>query len=462
MTDRMGFIVMDEIFDTWEFNKTDNDFHLIFPDWHEPDLRAFIRRDRNHPSIIAWSYGNEVAEQTTNETGAALSRYLKEIVAEEDPSRLSTASVNAVGPEYLFPGTLDIISLNYRGAGIRDLNPYSALNGTRTHPQYSDFHSAYPEKMIWSTESSDTLSTRGTFIFPVVSTSLGAPVNDSSGGNEAQMIVSDSGLYTSDFGQSPDRSFLEQDKNPYVAGEFVWTGWDYIGEPTPYYTARSSYSGIIDLAGFKKDRFYEYQAHWRPDLEMAHLLPHWNWPERVGMVTPVHVFTSGDEAELFVNGKSQGRNARGQFEYRIRWDEVVYHPGEISVVAFKNGKHWANATRRTTDEASRLRMTADRNAIDFDGRDLSFLTVEIVDERGDVVPTAQNTVSFSVSGPGEIVGTDNGFPGDFTPFPSTERDAFNGLALAVIKAKPGSQGTITVSAHAVGLHDGEVTLHRVR
>ena len=460
LTDWMGFVVMDEIFDTWEYNKTDNDFHLIFPEWHEPDLRAFIRRDRNHPSIVAWSYGNEVIDQTLNDTGPALSLRLKEILQEEDASRYSTASVNAVGPEYPFPGTLDIISLNYRGAGIRDTNPYSGLNGTTVAPQYGPYHEFYPEKLIWSTESASTLSSRGTFLFPVIDTSLGAPVNDSSGGNEAERIVSDTALYTADFGQSPDRSFLEQDRNPYVAGEFVWTGWDYLGEPTPYYEARSSYFGIIDLAGFKKERFYEYQARWRPELPMAHLLPHWNWEgEREGKVTPVHVFTSGDEAELFVNGESQGRKTKGEFEYRIRWDEVIYQPGEIHVQAYKNGKEWATSTRRTTGSPASLRMTPDRSSIAYDGLDLSFLTVEVVDAGGDVVPTANNTIAFSVTaGPGEIVGTDNGFQADFYPLTEPERSAFNGLALGIVKAKAAGRGAITVSATAEGLKGSEVML----
>lgn len=458
LTDRMGLMVLDEIFDSWNYNKTDNDFHLIFEDWHEPDARAFVRRDRNHPSIIAWSYGNEVHEQETNRTGAETSLMLKRIVNEEDPTRPSTASVNAVGPDRLFPGTLDIISLNYRGAGIRDTNPYSGINGTSTPPQYTSFHDAYPDRIIWSTESASTLSTRGTYLFPVIDSSLGAPINDSSGGDEAKMIVSDTGLYTADYGQSPDRSFLEQDKNPYVAGEFVWTGWDYIGEPTPYYTARSSYSGIIDLAGFRKDRFFEYQARWRAELPMAHVLPHWNWPGREGLVTPVHVFTSGDEAELFLNGRSQGRKTKGKLEYRLRWDEVVYEAGAISVTAYKNGVQWATATRKTAGEAAGLRMSADRDAIAYDGLDLSFLTVEVVDKEGIVVPTANETISFSVLGPGSIVGTDNGFPGDFSVFPALERRTFNGLALAIVKAISGSSGSITVSASADGLKATEVTL----
>ena len=453
----MGFLVIDEIFDTWTMNKTDNDFHLIFNDWHEADLRAFIRRDRNHPSIIAWSYGNEVAEQTMNVTGASLSKRLKQIVYEEDPTRLSTASINAVNPEYAFGGTVDIVSLNYRGAGIRDTNPYSGLEGITTQPEYPAWHAAYPDKMILSSESASTVSTRGSYIFPVADANS-APVNDSSGGDETVMEVSDYSLYTADFGASPDKTWEALDRSPYVAGEFVWTGFDYIGEPTPYYTARSSYSGMIDTAGFFKDRAYLYQSRWRPDLPMAHILPHWNWPDRLDKITPVHVFSSGDEAELFVNGQSQGRKRKGEYEYRFRWKNILYHPGEVKVVTYKNGEEWATASRQTTGPAAGLRMTADRTTIAPDGLDLSFLTVEIVDEMGDVVPEANNTIALEVtSGPGQVVGTDNGFPGDFVPLSQSTRSAFNGMALGIVRAT--GAGSIRISASSVGLESAEVVLN---
>src|SRR6185436_17754346 len=187
----------------------------------------------------------------------------------------------------------------------------------------------------------------GTFLFPVYN-GISAPVSDSTGGNSIKQEVSAYELYTAAFGTSPDKVFVSQDKHPYVAGEFVWSGWDYLGEPTPYYSARSSYCGIIDLAGFKKDRFYLYQSRWRPDLPMVHILPHWNWSDRVGLITPVHVFTSGDEAELFLNGRSLGKKTRNAFEYRLRWDDTKYEAGEIKVIAYKNGKKWAEQTIHTT------------------------------------------------------------------------------------------------------------------
>jgi beta-galactosidase len=249
---------------------------------------------------------------------------------------------------------------------------------------------------------------------------------------------------------------LEQDKHPYVAGQFVWTGFDYIGEPTPYDSSRSSYFGIIDLAGFKKDRFYLDQARWRPDLPMAHILPHWTWPERVGQVTPVHVFSAADEAELFVNGKSAGRLKRAPSTYRFRRDRVRYEPGDVHVVAYKNGTRWVVDTRKTAGAAAALSLRADRD-ISGDGYDLSYITAAVVDGTGSTVPRADNEITFSISGPGHIVSTDNGDLTDMTVFPSRTRRAFGGLALAIVRANRGPSGQIIVSATARGLR-GQVTL----
>ncbi|KAL2126242.1 hypothetical protein VTI74DRAFT_1344 [Chaetomium olivicolor] len=385
LADQMGFMVLDEIFDTWATLKTTNDFHTIFPDWHEPDLRSFIRRDRNHPSVIAWSFGNEIPEQGTA-AGGATAQTLRDIIREEDFTRQSTAAMNFASPGSAFANALDIIGLNYQGEG----------HGTSTQGTFPDFRKAYPNKLIWSSESSSALSTRGTYIFPVTSRN-NAIVGDGSGGNSSAMQVSAYELYATSWGSSPDKVFEAHDRNPYVAGEFVWTGWDYLGEPTPYDNARSSYFGIIDLAGFKKDRFYLYQARWNPEVPMAHILPHWTWPERVEQVTPVHVFSSGDEAELFVNGESKGRKKRGEYEYRFRWDDVVYQPGNVSVVVYKGGKRWAVDTKKTVGEAKGLKLTADRTTIRGDGYDLSFVTVAVVDGNGDTVPRANHAITFSVS-----------------------------------------------------------------
>ena len=458
LCDEMGFLVIDEIFDVWEQKKAPYDFHLIFPEWWEQDTRAFIRRDRNHPSVIMWSLGNEVGEQYTGEEGALIARRLHELAKEEDPTRPTTASMNYARPHMAMPPVMDVISLNYQGEGIRNAPAYNHLIGINTVPLYPAFHDKFPDKMIISSENAAALSSRGEFIFPVDS-GISAPVSDSAGSDPLNMQVSAYELYTAPFGSSADKVFGSLEKHPYVAGGFVWSGWDYLGEPTPFYLARSSYYGVIDLAGFKKERFYLYQSHWRQDHPMVHILPHWNWPERLGEATPVHVFTSGDEAELFLNGESLGRRQKGEYEYRLRWDDVIYEPGVLKAVAYKDGKFWAEEIVRTTGETAMLKARADRDQIQADGRDLSFITVELCDENGQRVPTAKNRVRFSIEGPGEIVATDNGNPYCMTAFPSPGREAFNGLILAIVKGRPDETGTITLKAEAGGLKETVVLIH---
>ncbi|KAI1373888.1 glycoside hydrolase family 2 protein [Hypoxylon crocopeplum] len=457
LADRFGFLVLDEIFDVWKQQKISDDYHVYFVDWHEPDLRTFIRRDRNHPSIMAWSFGNEIVEQTTS-SGGATARELHAIVKEEDPTRQLSSGINSAGATSEFAAAVDIPGLNYQGEG----------RGTSFASAYPSYHATFPGKVLWSTESSSAVSSRGTYLFPVTSANS-TNVGDGSGADSDTLIVSAYELYAVSWGSSPDKVFGMQDKFSYAAGEFVWTGWDYIGEPTPFDTeARSSYFGIIDLAGFKKDRFYLYQARWRPDLvriitfllvnPMAHILPHWTWPDRVGEVTPVHVFSAADEAELFVNGKSVGRQQRKASNYRIRWDNITYQPGELHVIAYKDGVKWAEDTVKTANGASALKLTADRTVISGDGHDLSFISVAVVDENGTTVPEATNAITFSISGPGEIVSTDNGNAADFTAFPSLRRDAFSGLALAVVRSEPESSGEIVIRAQATGLKGAEILL----
>jgi beta-galactosidase len=457
LTDRMGFLVMDEAFDVWERNKTPLDFHLIFPDWHEQDLRALVRRDRNNPSVMMWSIGNEVGEQYTAEAGAALAKRLYDIVKEEDSTRPITCAMNWAKPDIPLPSVLDVISLNYQGEGIRQSPEFEGTNRIRTAPQYEANHEKFPGKVILSSETASAFSSRGIYLFPVVEKNSDI-VRDGRGGDSKIRHVSSYELHAVDFGSSAEKVFGSIARHPFVAGEFVWTGWDYLGEPTPYYESRSSYCGIIDLAGFKKDRFYLYQAHWRPELPMAHILPHWNWPERVGEITPVHVFTSGDEAELFLNGKSLGRKKKMQYEYRLRWDEVKYEPGELKVVAYKSGKKWAENVVRTTGEPARLEVSIDRNKIRADGKDLAFITARVSDKNGLTVPRANHLIKFEIDGPGEIVATDNGDPTSFAPFASHEREAFNGLALVIIRSKKRESGLITVTAKSSGLKEARVVV----
>ncbi|WP_372382545.1 beta-galactosidase GalB [Xanthomonas sp. NCPPB 1068] len=443
LTDRMGLLVVDEVFDSWEMKKTPLDFHLVFPQWHEPDLRAMLRRDRNHPSVMLWSVGNEVGEQYTGQQGAAIARTLHAIVHEEDPTRPATVAMNYASPEMPLPAALDVISLNYQGEGIRDAPEFEGTERIRKPPQYPAFHARFPHKAILSSETASALSSRGVYLFPVTP-DTSAPVRDGRGGDSAVHQVSAYELHAVDFGSSADKVFSALDTHPYVAGEFVWTGFDYLGEPTPYYSSRSAYSGIFDLAGFPKDRYRLYQARWRPDVPMAHLLPHWTWPGREGQVTPVHVFTSGDEAELFVNGISQGRKRKGALQYRLRWDAVVYQPGELRVQAYKHGKPWADDRVLTAGPAARMQVSPDRSRIDGDGRDLSFVTVRLLDRDGRPAPTAGDRLRFRIEGPGELVATDNGDATNLESFASAQRNAFNGLCLAIVRATPGGRGTITL------------------
>lgn len=460
LCDRMGFLVIDEFSDTWTRAKKANGYAGLFDDWHDKDLRGMIRRDRNHPSVVMWSTGNEVAEQE-NPSGHAISRKLTAIVHDEDPTRpVTTGNDRPQAGTNGFAKTVDVFGYNYK-------------------PRlYRQFLEANPGVPLYGSETASAISSRGEYFFPVSD-------DKSQGKSDFQMSSYD--LYAPGWAMPPDVEFKGQDENPSVFGEFVWTGFDYLGEPTPYNSdatvllnysdpaararaeaelkalgkisvpSRSSYFGIVDLAGFPKDRYYIYQARWRPELRMAHLLPHWNWPERVGQVTPVHLYSSGDEAELFLNGVSQGRRKRGALEYRFRWDQVVYAPGELRAVVYRNGKRWAEDVVRTSGAAAGLALKADRSRLSG-AEDLAFVTLSVVDAKGETVPRAKNRVTFEIEGPGEIVATDNGDATDLEKFPSRSRRAFNGLALVIVRPVAGKKGTIRVRAVSEGLMGGEVTI----
>jgi beta-galactosidase len=461
LCDRMGLVVMDETFDCWVRGKRPGDYHLVYPDWHEKDVRMLVRRDRNHPCVVMWSIGNEINEQG-NASGHEVGRELAAIVHSEDTTRPVTAACNNTAAGYNgFQKVVDVFGYNYKPG------------------EYARFRATNTTEFLFGSETASCISSRGEYFFPV---------SDNKAGGKADFQMSSYDLYAPRWATPPDPEFKGQDANPFVAGEFVWTGFDYIGEPTPYDSdasnllnfsdpveraraeqelkelgkikvpSRSSYFGILDLAGFKKDRFYIYQAKWRPDFPMAHILPHWNWPERVGQVTPVHVYTSGDEAELFLNGKSLGRKKKGEFEYRLRWDDVVYQPGELKVVAYKNGKKWATDVMKTSGPAAKLALQADRAKIQADGKDLSYITLTVEDQKGLMSPRAKNLVHFDLAGPGEIVATDNGDATDLSLFQSHDRKAFNGLALVIVRAKPGLAGAITLTAHAKGLKDATLRI----
>ncbi|SPE62790.1 Glycoside hydrolase family 2 sugar binding [Verrucomicrobia bacterium] len=460
LCDRLGMVVMDEAFDCWLRGKKHNDYHLLFADWHEKDLRALVGRDRNHPCVVLWSIGNEIPEQDST-SGRKIAAELAGIVHSEDLSRPVTSACNNTAAGYNgFQREMDVFGYNYK---------------PREYPKVRE---ANPNLPLFGSETASCISSRGEYFFPI---------NEAKSGGHADFQISSYDLSAPPWATVPDAEFRGQDEAPYVAGEFVWTGFDYLGEPTPYgadsskmleftdptekakfeqelkatgkiqVPSRSSYFGIIDLAGFKKDRFYLYQARWRPELPMAHILPHWTWPDRVGQVTPVHVYTSGDEAELFLNGQSLGRKRKAAYEYRLRWDDVTYQPGELKVVAYKSGKKWAQDSVRTAGPAARLTLQPDRDSIRADGHDLSYVALSILDKNGQLVPRAKNRVSFTLRGPGEITATDNGDPTSFEPFQAHERNAWNGLCLVIVRAtSPG--GPIVLEASSPGLPTAQTKL----
>ena len=465
LCDRMGFVVLDEAFDAWITPKKPLDYNKLFNTWAEEDLKALVRRDRNHPSVILWSIGNEINDQDK----PALSKALNNMVKAEDPTRLVTAACNwPYSGTNGFQKSLDVFGVNY------NLAAYERFFSLKDNA----------ELPFISTESASTVSSRGEYFFPVKQGDLD---NNLPGKGICQLSSYD--LLYPGWATTPDQQWTLLDKFPAALGEFVWTGFDYIGEPTPYdgdvtelknikndnwkqqtlkrlekigvqeIPSRSSYFGILDLAGFKKDRFWLYQSRWRPELPMAHILPHWNWPERKGQVTPVMVYTSGDAAELFLNGKSLGMKKKGQYEYRLKWDDVVYQPGELKVIAYKNGQKWAEDVVKTTGKAVQLSISADRPAVAADGSDLIYVTVRIEDKDKLLVPRSSNLIDFSLEGPGKIVATDNGDATSHVPFQAKSKNAYNGLCLVIVAADKGATAPIKLTASSKGLKGSSVTIN---
>jgi beta-galactosidase len=459
--DRLGFLIMDEAFDVFLQGKKPYDYSTLFTEWREKDLEMLVTRDRNHPSVIMWSMGNEIPEQHTPakfhlfaENAAIMKKF--------DTTRPVTCGISAPNQTAMSGVELmmDVHGMNYAAGVYGGPDFYGKF---LKHPGH--------EKIVgYSSESSSTISSRGEY--PPELTRWQVSSYDQPVG----------------WGSMLDKEFAALDKYPEIIGEFVWTGFDYLGEPTPFNSdttnllnaygnpeevarikaeierikaarapSRSSYFGVIDLAGFPKDRFYLYQARWRPDLPMAHILPHWNWPGHEGKNIPVQVHTSGDEAELFLNGVSLGRQKKVQYQYRFVWNKVAYQPGELKVVTYKAGKPWATEVMKTAGPAAKLTLSPDRATIKADKQDLSFITLTVRDKDGLMAPRAKNLVKFSVTGPGEIVATDNGDATSFESFQSPERHAFNGLALAIVKAT--GPGVITVRAQGEGLEPTETVIN---
>lgn len=412
--DRMGLMVQVEAFDEWRIAKNANGYHNYFDKWAKKDIEAMIHRDRNHPSIIMWSIGNEIREQN-DPNGWQVGKMLVEICKEADPTRPVTAGFNQHNQaiKYGLGDQLDLVGFNYK--------PHD----------YKRFHDSHPNYILFGCETASTVSSRGEYKFPV---------KEKKGVYYEDYQVSSYDLEYPSWASTPDTEWFYQDTNDFVFGEFVWTGFDYLGEPTPYNSgtpARSSYFGIVDLAGLKKDRYYLYQSRWC-DTPVLHLLPHWNWAERGGDKIPVYCYTNYPQAELFVNGKSQGvksKSTASKYDrYRLMWNDVIYTPGEIKVVASDHlGNKVDSTTIRTASASYGIRLTPDRKEIQSDGKDLSFVTVEIVDKDGNLCPTANHLLFFEVNGAGALKALCNGDATDQSSFVSSYMKTFNGKLVLVVE-----------------------------
>jgi len=444
LCDEMGMPVMAESFDCWAQAKVPNGYNLDFNEWHERDLTNLLHQFRNSPSVIMWSIGNEVPEQPSLD-GAKLAYRLQEICHREDPTRPVTNGMdNPLG--VLKSGmatTLDIPGFNYR--------PFL----------YDSAHKVLPQGFLLGSETCSTVSSRGVYKFPVVRKSMAKYPDHQSSGYDVEHCG---------WSNLPEDDFIRQEDHDWSMGEFIWTGIDYLGEPTPYYSdwpSHSSLFGAVDLAGLPKDRFYLYRSHWKKDAETLHILPHWTWPGREGEVTPIFVYTNYPEAELFINGKSQGRLRKDpsikiedtenedsqkaftrQKRYRLMWMDTKYEPGEVKVVAYDEaGKAVATQIVRTAGRPHHLELSADRTTISPDGKDISFVTVRVVDKDGNLVPDDGRLLNFKVTGAGSFRAAASGNPASLDAFHLPRHHVFSGQLVALVQsAERAGEAVLTVSA----------------
>jgi beta-galactosidase len=442
LCDEMGFMMMVEPFDDWGFRpKCPNGYGSIFNEWAERDMVNMLHHYRNNPSVVLWSIGNEVPSQWGPD-GISELTMLQDIVHREDPTRPVTCGMDQIGCvlDNGFAATLDIPGFNYK-------------------PQY--YQRAYeklPQKLVLGSETASTVSSRGVYKFPVE--------------NKSQAMYDDnqSSSYDTEYcywSNIPDIDFAADDDLPWMIGQFVWTGFDYLGEPTPYDTdawpSHSSLFGIIDLASLPKDRYYLYRSVWNKHDNTLHILPHWNWAGREGEVTPIMVYTSYPKAELFINGKSQGvqekNNTSDMNRYRLMWMDTKYEPGEVRVVAYDaNGNEAATEAIRTAGKAHHLVLSCNRSELAADGTDLAYITVQVADKDGNIVPTDSRLVQFEVKGQGTFEATANGDATSLMSFQQPKMQLFSGAATAIVRASD-TPGTITFRAKASGVKAANLTIN---
>ncbi|NMH86029.1 beta-galactosidase GalB [Flavivirga algicola] len=460
LCDELGLMVQDEAFDVWKMQKVPNGYNKYFDAWGERDLKDMILRDRNHPSIVMWSIGNEIIEQKDKRNGWKVAKRLNDYCKEIDPTRPTSAGFNHYSGPYdnNMAQQVDIAGVNYKPT------------------RYSNIRNKYPELAIVGSETSSCTSSRGVYHLPIEKYKT-----------HASKHVTSYDLIGPVWAYPPDIEFHFQEQNPHVMGEFVWTGFDYLGEPTPYggrdnstngywnddWPSHSSYFGTVDLCGFPKDRFYLYQSQWTTK-PMIHLLPHWNWKGMEGKNIPVYCYTNCDSAELFVNGKSMGRRVKGKdltelkvdflryepktfkSKYRLSW-EVPYESGNIKVVGYKDGKAIQEKQIFTAGKPAKINLSVDRSMIKSDGEDLAYVTVRIEDKNGNLCPDADNLVSFSVKGVGELLAVDNGNQTSLESFQADHRKAFSGMCLAILKSSEKS-GEIKLIAKSKKLKSSQITI----
>ena len=452
--DEMGIMLMAESFDEWDKAKCANGYHTLFDEWAEKDLTNLIHHYRNNPSVVMWCIGNEVPTQW-DEGGCKTARFLQDICHREDPTRPVTQGMDA--PDAVvnnnFAAVMDVPGFNYR--------PF----------RYQTNYAKLPQQVILGSETASTVSSRGVYKFPVERKAMAVYDDHQSSSYDVEHCS---------WSNLPEDDFIQHEDLPYCMGEFVWTGFDYLGEPTPYYTnwpSHSSLFGIIDLAGIPKDRYYLYRSHWNKDEKTLHILPHWNWEGREGEVTPVFVYTNYPSAELFINGKSQGKRtkdlsveidssyteaAQKSFErqkrYRLMWMDTKYEPGTVKVVAYdENGKAVDEAEIHTAGKPHHIVLTADRNQLQADGKDLSFINVKIVDKDGNFCPNETRQIKFKVKGAGTFRAAANGNSASLESFQEPQMKLFSGQLTAIVQSAE-EAGTITFEASAPGVKSAKLIL----
>lgn len=443
LCDELGMMLMVEPFDDWSFRpKSPNGYGAFFNEWATDDVTNMVKHYRNNPSVVMWSIGNEVPSQWGPD-GVAELTMLQDLVKKLDATRPVTCGMDQIGTvlDNGFAASLDIPGFNYK-------------------PQY--YNKAFemlPQKMILGSETASTVSSRGVYHFPVSfekehNSVLHPDHQSSSYDNE-----------TCDWSNTPDIDFY-MDEQPWVLGQFVWTGFDYLGEPSPYDTdawpSHSSVFGIVDLASLPKDRYYLYRSVWNTEDSTLHILPHWNWKGREGQVTPIFVYTSYPKAELFINGKSQGIREKNdstlQTRYRLMWNETKYEPGEVKVVAYDAvGNKTAEKFLRTAGKPHHLVLTSNRKSLVADGEDLAYITVQVADKNGNIIPTDNRTVNFSVSGAGTFEATANGDPTSLMPFQNPKMNLFSGAATAIVRSAD-KEGEIKFTASTKGVKPATLSL----